>query len=165
MCSDTAWNIPCCASISVEGSLLAVVAPLCQLGDDGTEGGSTESGAACVRGGACMEYSDSRLVAYWEGHRQFGSHDRPSTPSIPCLPKYKEIFVARHRHGSSKIKEDNCQTFRQLCSCHHQWLIQNQVRWGAGFKGGMSLSSLKTRPFLGTPVYLNKHLTCFCISH
>ena len=31
-----------------------------------------------------MEYSDSRLVTHWEGHRQFGSRDRPSTPSIPC---------------------------------------------------------------------------------
>ena len=52
-CSDTAWSIPCCAavsaSISVEGPLSAVGAPLCELGDDGTEGGSEESGAACTK--------------------------------------------------------------------------------------------------------------------
>ena len=44
VCSDTAWSIPSCAavsaSISVEGPLSAVGAPLCELGDDGTEGGS-----------------------------------------------------------------------------------------------------------------------------
>ena len=44
MCSDTAWSIPCCAavsaSISVGGPLSAVGAPLCELGDDGTEGGT-----------------------------------------------------------------------------------------------------------------------------
>ena len=53
MWSDTAWSIPCCAavsaSISVEGPLLAVGAPLCELGDDGTEGGAEESGAACAK--------------------------------------------------------------------------------------------------------------------
>ena len=53
MCSDTAWSIPCCAavtaSISVEVPLSAVGAPLCELGDDGTEGGAEESGAACVK--------------------------------------------------------------------------------------------------------------------
>ena len=46
-------SIPCCAavsaSISVERPLLAVGAPLCELGDDGTEGGSEESGSACVK--------------------------------------------------------------------------------------------------------------------
>ena len=50
MCSDTAWSIPCCvevsASISGEGPLPAVVAPLRKLEDDGTEGRSEESGAA-----------------------------------------------------------------------------------------------------------------------
>ena len=55
MSSDTAWSIPCCAavsvSISVEGPLLAVGAPLCELGDDGTEGEAEESGAACVKVG------------------------------------------------------------------------------------------------------------------
>ena len=53
MCSDTTWSIPCCAavsaSISVEGHLSAVGAPLCELGDDGTEGGAEESGAACTK--------------------------------------------------------------------------------------------------------------------
>ena len=53
VCSDTAWSIPCCAavsaSISVEGHLSAVGAPLCELGDDGTEGGAEESGAACTK--------------------------------------------------------------------------------------------------------------------
>ena len=33
----------------MEGPLLAVGAPLCELGDDGTEGGSEESGSACVK--------------------------------------------------------------------------------------------------------------------
>ena len=55
MCSDTAWSIPCCAAVSastsVEGTLSAVGAPLCELGDDGAEGGSEESGAACVKVG------------------------------------------------------------------------------------------------------------------
>ena len=50
MSSDTALNIPCCAavsaSISVEGPLSAVGAPLCELGEYGTEGGAEESGAA-----------------------------------------------------------------------------------------------------------------------
>ena len=50
MCSDAAWSIPCCvvvdASISVEGPLSAVVAPLWELEDDGTDGRSKESGAA-----------------------------------------------------------------------------------------------------------------------
>ena len=49
MCSDTAWSILCCAavsaSISVEGPLSAVGAPLCELGDDGTEGEAEYSGA------------------------------------------------------------------------------------------------------------------------
>ena len=36
------------ASISVEGPLSGVGAPLCELGDDGTEGGAEESGAACT---------------------------------------------------------------------------------------------------------------------
>ena len=49
MSSDTALNIPCCAavsaSISVEGPLSAVGSPLCELGDDGTEGGAEESKA------------------------------------------------------------------------------------------------------------------------
>ena len=53
MCSDTAWSIPCCAAvsapISVEGPLSAVGAPLCELGDDGTEGRSEESGDARIR--------------------------------------------------------------------------------------------------------------------
>ena len=53
MCSDTAWNIPCCAavsaSISVEGPLSTVGAPLCELGDDGTEGGSEESEVAYTK--------------------------------------------------------------------------------------------------------------------
>ena len=48
--SYTAWSIPCCAvgsaSISGKGPLLAVVAPLWELEDDGTEGRSEESGAA-----------------------------------------------------------------------------------------------------------------------
>ena len=48
MSSDTAWSIPCCAaviaSISVEGPLSAVGAPLCELGDDSAEGG-----AACTK--------------------------------------------------------------------------------------------------------------------
>ena len=52
MCSNTAWSIPCCAavsaSISVEGPLLAVRAPLCEMGDDGTESGAEVSGAASV---------------------------------------------------------------------------------------------------------------------
>ena len=50
MCSDTAWSIPCCvvvtASISGESPLSAVVAPLWELEDGGTEGRSEESGAA-----------------------------------------------------------------------------------------------------------------------
>ena len=50
MRSDTAWNIPCCAvvsaSISGEGPLSAVVAPLWELQDDGTEDRPEESGAA-----------------------------------------------------------------------------------------------------------------------
>ena len=49
MCSDTAWSILCCAavsaSISVEGPLSAVGAPLCELGDDGAEGEAEYSGA------------------------------------------------------------------------------------------------------------------------
>ena len=53
MCSDTAWSIPRCAvvsaSISVEGPLSAVVAPLWELEDDGTEGRSEESGAASTK--------------------------------------------------------------------------------------------------------------------
>ena len=53
MCSDTAWSIPWCAavsaSISVEGPLSGVGAPLCELGDDGTEGGAEGSGAACAK--------------------------------------------------------------------------------------------------------------------
>ena len=53
MSSDTAWSIPCCAavsvSISVEGPLSAVRAPLSELGDDGTEGEAEESGAACTK--------------------------------------------------------------------------------------------------------------------
>ena len=53
MCSDTAWSIPRCAAvsafISVEGPLSAVGAPLCELGDDGTEGRAEESGAACTK--------------------------------------------------------------------------------------------------------------------
>ena len=48
MCSDTAWSIPCCVvgsdSSSGEGPLSAVVAPLLELEDDGTEGRSEESG-------------------------------------------------------------------------------------------------------------------------
>ena len=106
MSSDTAWSIPCCAavsaSISVEEPLSAVGALLCQLGDDSTEGRSEECAAAYEKVGtmynksgleqclvhlhvtqACKEYSDSRLVTYWEGDRQFGS---PSTPYIPCAP-------------------------------------------------------------------------------
>ena len=48
MCSDTAWCIPCCVVVSVsgEGPLSAVVAPLWELEDDGTEGRSEEGGAA-----------------------------------------------------------------------------------------------------------------------
>ena len=49
MCSDTAWNIPCFVVVSAssgEGPLSAVVAPLWELEDDGTEGRSEESGAA-----------------------------------------------------------------------------------------------------------------------
>ena len=50
MCSDTAWSIPCCVvgsdSISGEGPLSAVVAPLWELEDDGTEGRSEQSGDA-----------------------------------------------------------------------------------------------------------------------
>ena len=53
--SDTTWSIPWCAavsaSISGEGPSSAVGAPLCGLGDDGTEGGAEESGAACVKVG------------------------------------------------------------------------------------------------------------------
>ena len=49
------YIIPCCssvsASISVEGTLLAVGAPLCELGDDGTDGRAEESGAASVKVG------------------------------------------------------------------------------------------------------------------
>ena len=45
--------IPCSAavsaSISVEGPLSAMGAPLCELGNDGTEGGAEESGAACTK--------------------------------------------------------------------------------------------------------------------
>ena len=45
--------LPCCAevsaSISVEGPLSAVGAPLCELGDVGTEGGAEVSGAACTK--------------------------------------------------------------------------------------------------------------------
>ena len=48
MRSDTTWSIPCCAavsaSISVEGTLSGVGAPLCELGDYVTEGG-----AACTK--------------------------------------------------------------------------------------------------------------------
>ena len=55
VCSDTAWSKPCCAavsaSISVEGFLSVVGAPLCELGDDRTMGGSEESGAAHVKVG------------------------------------------------------------------------------------------------------------------
>ena len=50
VCSDTAWGIPCCvvgsASISGEGPMSAVVAPLWELEDDGTEVRSEESGIA-----------------------------------------------------------------------------------------------------------------------
>ena len=50
MCSDTAWSIPCCvvgsAFITGEGPLSAVVAPVWELEDDGTEGRSEESGMA-----------------------------------------------------------------------------------------------------------------------
>ena len=45
--------VPCCAavsaSIAVEGPLSVVGAPLCELGDDGTEGEVEESGAACTK--------------------------------------------------------------------------------------------------------------------
>ena len=51
--SDTTWSIPWCAavsvSISVEGHLSAVGAPLCEQEDDGSEGGAEESGAACTK--------------------------------------------------------------------------------------------------------------------
>ena len=50
MCSNTAWSIPCCVvgsdSISGEGPLSAVVAPLWEMEGDSTEGRSEESGAA-----------------------------------------------------------------------------------------------------------------------
>ena len=66
MCSDTAWSIPCCvvvsAAISVEGPLSAVIAPLWELEDDGTEGWSEGSGAAGSikgRGSKCPTF---RLV-------------------------------------------------------------------------------------------------------
>ena len=53
MCSDTAWSIPCCvvasSSISGEGPLSAVVAPLWELEDDGNEGRSDEDLAACTK--------------------------------------------------------------------------------------------------------------------
>ena len=56
MYSDTTWSIPWCAAVSasflVEGHLSAVGAPLCELGDDGTEGGAEKSGAACVKRGS-----------------------------------------------------------------------------------------------------------------
>ena len=53
MWSDTAWSIPCCAAVSasfsVKGPLSAVGAPLCELGDDSTEGEAEGSGAACTK--------------------------------------------------------------------------------------------------------------------
>ena len=59
MYSDTTWSIPCCAavsvSISVEGPSSAVGAPVCELGDDGTEGRAEESGAACAKMGHTVE--------------------------------------------------------------------------------------------------------------
>ena len=51
--TDTACNIPSCAAVSASNSVKrlssAVGAPLCELGDDGTEGGAEESGAACTK--------------------------------------------------------------------------------------------------------------------
>ena len=45
--------VPCCAavsvSISIEGPSSAVGAPLCELGDDSSEGGAEKSGAACAK--------------------------------------------------------------------------------------------------------------------
>ena len=52
MSSDPAWSIPCCAAVSassVERPLSAVGAPLCELGDNGTEGEAEESGAECTK--------------------------------------------------------------------------------------------------------------------
>ena len=55
MCSDTAWSIPCGAavsvSISLEGPFSGVGATLSELGDDSTEGGAEEGGAACTKVG------------------------------------------------------------------------------------------------------------------
>ena len=66
MYSDTTWSIPCCAtavsvSISVEGPSLAVGAPVCELGDDGTEGRAEESGAACVKMGHTLKVERSSV--------------------------------------------------------------------------------------------------------
>ena len=81
MYSDTTWSIPCCAavsvSISVEGHLLAVGAPLCEQGDDGSKGGAEESGAACVKRG-----SHSKSVI----SRQQAIHTQTHKPS-----QYKQV--------------------------------------------------------------------------
>ena len=65
MCSDTAWSIPCCAavsaSISVEGPLSGVGAPLSELGDDGTEGRTEGGGAACVKVGNTVKVEQSSV--------------------------------------------------------------------------------------------------------
>ena len=69
MCSDTAWSIPCCvvgsASISGEGPLSAVVAPLWELVDDGTEGRSEENEAAGTEGGSkCPTFTLVNTTSY-----------------------------------------------------------------------------------------------------
>ena len=67
MYSDTTWSIPCCAavsaSISVEGHLSGVGAPLCELGGDGTEGRTEGSGAVCVKRGSHSKSVTSRQQA------------------------------------------------------------------------------------------------------
>ena len=72
MCSDTTWSIPCCAavsaSISVEGPLSAVGAPLCELGDDGTAGRTEEGGAACVKVGHTVKVLQADNRQYTHKH-------------------------------------------------------------------------------------------------
>ena len=76
MCSDTAWSIPCCAaasvSISVEGSLSAVGALLCELRNDGTEGRTEGSGDAGVRKKKPDFNSQHSSIQF----KQLGSHSQ-----------------------------------------------------------------------------------------
>ena len=76
--------LPCCAavsaSISEEGSLSAVGAPLCELGDDGTEGRAEESGAASVNVGHTVKLEWTSV-----GSRTC-TVSTAQVLCIPCLP-------------------------------------------------------------------------------